>query len=196
MYQERMINYYPRAIQTIEEFHAIVGAESPEFEQLSVGNERIVTDAYLLTMGEDRVVQWERFFGIAPSNHLDLSERRDVIIARIRAQSKLNTLTINAIVNAFTGGSAKSWVADSTLYVEVQLPLKEKSFDFSNIEREIKLKIPAHLNLVITRSYNTWENVRDDNTPGGWKEVRACYGDWFEVLYNGKTKSNELNVTT
>ena len=196
MYQERMRSYYPQAIQMIAEFQAIVGAEAPEFEQMSVANDKIVSDAYLSTMGEDRIAQWERFLGITPSNRLKLSERRDVIIARIRAQSKLNTLTINSIVNAFTGGSAESWVKDSTLYVEVQLPHGDKSFDFANIENEIKLKIPAHLNLVITRNYNTWETVKNDNTHGGWKEVRACYKEWFEVLYNGRTKPNELDVTT
>lgn len=195
MYQERMLSYYPQAIQMISEFQAIVGAEAPEFESLNEGKERITTDAYLLTMGEERIAQWEQFLGIRPIARSTISDRRDVVVARVRAQSKLNTLTINSIVNAFTGGTARSWFKDSTVYVEITPPPENKAFKFDNVTNELRLKIPAHLNLNVSRSYQIWEDV-DNNNPYGWKEVRACYRDWFDVLYNAKQKPNELDVTT
>ena len=113
MFKERMLGYYPTAIQSIKEFQSIIDSEYPEIESVNSEYDRLVSDAYMLTMGEDRLVEWEQLLNIRPVEGSTVSARRDTIIARVRAQNKLNTSTINAIVNAFTGGEAESWVEDS-----------------------------------------------------------------------------------
>ena len=77
MYQERMNSYYPQVIRAISEFQAIIDGEYPEFEELSVSKERIPEDAYLLTMSEDRVKQWEAVLGIKPLESSTLEDRRE-----------------------------------------------------------------------------------------------------------------------
>lgn len=189
-----MIGYYPQAVQSIQEFQAIVNSEYPEIELVSECDERILSDAYLLTMGEDRISEWEQLLGIRPLVGSSVSDRRETVVARIRAQSKLNTETINAIVNAFTGGTAESKVENSSLYVRITMPPGNKQFQFDNVWQEIKRKIPAHLGLNVERGYNTWQDIKDDNV--SWKEVIACYETWWDVLYNNKTNPNELDKTT
>ena len=179
MYQERMFGYYPQVVQSILEFRSIIDSEYPEFEGLSDGIERVTDDAYLLTMTEDRVVQWENILGIRPLENSTIQDRRETIIARIRGQGKLNTALINSIVNAFTGGYANSWVEDSVLYVEITPPPNNKSFKFDNVEQELRLKVPAHLGFNVSRNYYDWTEVKRDNLT--WGDVKDNFETWNEV---------------
>lgn len=178
-YFERMNSYYPQVIGAIDEFKAIIKSEYPEFELLNNQEYSILDDAYLLTMGKVRIEQWEKILGITPIDGSTVGDRRDTIIARIRAQGKLNTASINAIVNAFTGGKARSWVANSCLYVEITPPPNNKSYQFKNVEQELKKKIPAHLGYNIKRAYFTWGDIYDDWDT--WGDVYENFDTWNDV---------------
>lgn len=145
MYRERMNSYYPQIIQAILEFQAIIDAEYPEFEKLEEGNNNAISDAHLLTMGIERVTQWEKVLNITPASDASVESRRAVVVARIRAQSKLNTNTINAIVNTFTDGYATSRVEDNRLRITIFPGSTTIDYKFSDIVAEIKRKLPAHM---------------------------------------------------
>ena len=161
MYKTRMNSYYPQVVQCIKEFQAIIDSEYPEFDMLAEGRDQITADAYLVTMGEERISQWEQLLSIRPIAGSTIDDRRDTVVARIRGQGKLNTQTINAIVKAFTGGTAISYVENSTLYVKITPPPGNKQYQFENVTQELNHKIPAHLGLNVSRNYSTWGEIRD-----------------------------------
>ena len=184
-YKDRMIGYYPEVVSAITEFQAIIDAEYPIFEELAKAREQVMADAYLTTMGENRIVQWEQILGITPIKDSSLGDRRDTIIARIRGQGKLNTETINSIVNAFTGGTARSWVENSSLYVEITPPPENKSYKFPNVEQELKNKIPAHLGFNVKRNYYEWQDILDRQALwqnvydlGAWENIYLLTPSW------------------
>lgn len=179
MYRERMLGYYPEIIKSISEFKAIVDGEYPEIEQLSDKQEQVINDAYLPTMGEERITQWEHILGIQPIDGSSVSDRRETIMARIRGQGKLNTALINSIVNTFTGGTANSWVEDNVLYVEITPPRDNKQFLFENVEQELKRKVPAHLGFNVSRNYFTWNDVYPLYKT--WGDVKNNFDTWNDV---------------
>jgi hypothetical protein len=179
MYRERMTNYYPEVIKRLLEFQGIIDGEYPEFELLGEQSDRILNDAYLLTMTEDRIIEWEKALEIAVNEGDTLQDRREVIIARIRGQGKLNTALINSIVNAFTNGTAESWFEDSVIHVNIKPPPGNKQFKFDNVERELEKKKPAHLGLSVKRDYATWGEISDDFTD--WNDVMNNFANWEEV---------------
>lgn len=179
MYQERMNDCYPQIIRSIVEFQAIINAEYPEFEDLAVTNERVISDAYLITMTEKRVEQWENILGIKPLENSSFTDRRETVIARIRGQGKLNTALINSIVNVFTGGTANSYVQDSVLYVEITPPPGNKQYQFVNVEQELRNKVPAHLGFNVSRNYLEWDEVKDNYTT--WQDVKDNFNTWHDV---------------
>ena len=180
MYRERMKRYYPQVIQSVLEFQAIIDSEYPEFEELKAEQRTVIDNAYLTTMGEERIKQWEKILSIRPVENSSLEDRRETIIARIRGQGKLNTELINLIVGTFTGGTANSWVADGTLYIEITPPPDSKSYKFENVEQELKHKLPAHLRLNVSRNYYTWGEV--EAKCEFWQDVLDEFGTWEEVL--------------
>lgn len=180
MYKQRMNSYYPEVIRAIQEFRAIIDAQYPEFENLNEAIEGITKNAYLSTMEESRIVQWEKIFGIKPIEGSTLVDRRDTIIARIRGQGKLNTALIKSIVNAFTGGTANSWVEDNTLYVEITPPPGNKQFQFTNVENELRMKIPAHMDFKISRNYFDWKDI--NNSYSTWGDLKNNFDTWNDVL--------------
>lgn len=174
-----MNSYYPDVITAILEFKGIVNSEYPEFEDISVVRDQITDDAYLTTMGEERIEQWEKIFGIKPVANSSVSDRRETVIARIRGQGKLNTELINSIVGTFTGGTANSWVEDSVLYIEITPPRDNKQFIFANVEQELAKKIPAHLGFQVSRNYLEWDEVKA--TYSTWQDVKDNFGTWNDV---------------
>lgn len=166
---ERMLNYWPKAIKQIFEFQAFINAEGFEVDFLKSDIDLSVNEAYLTTMGEDRVAEWEKALAISPGKDENLQDRRDTIIARIRGQGKLNTKVIDAIVGAFTGGTARAYVENGTLYVKIKPPPENKQYKFTNVVQELSKKTPAHLELAVSRDYATWG------------EVKANYASWNTI---------------
>lgn len=179
MYKERMLNYYPQVIREIFEFRAIIEAESEQMQAQSDGRDAVMNQSYLPTMGEVRIKQWEKALGITPIQDSSLDDRRDTVIARIRGQGKLNEALISSIVNAFTGGKAKSWVENSTLYVEITPPPDNKQYQFANVEQELNKKLPAHLGLSVNRSYIDWNKIKTTFTT--WQNVKDGFDTWEDV---------------
>ena len=186
MYRERMIGYYPQVIKAIKEFQAIIDAEAPEYENLSIARNKLIEDAYLTTMNEERITQWENLLGIRPLENSSVNDRRDTIVARVRGQGKLNTEMINAIVKTFTGGTAKSWIKDSVLYVEITPPPNDKSFQFPNVVQELSRKVPAHLGISVQRNYNTWGEI--NNAYPTWGDVNSIFTSWSDVVLISNAK--------
>lgn len=177
---ERMLNYYPEVIKKIQEFKAIAHTEGYEFDELKLHSDEVLNNAYLLTMDETRIAEWEKILGIRPIENSTVEDRRETIIARIRGQGKLNTEMINIIVNTFTGGTANSWIKDSTLYVEITPPPKNKQYRFENVEQELAKKVPAHLGFKVSRNYYTWEETKNKFTT--WNDVKSSFDKWEDVL--------------
>lgn len=175
---ERMFSYYPKAIQQILEFQALINAEGFEVDFLSGDIDLSVNEAYLTTMGEDRISEWEKLLGIAHGNDDSLQDRRDTIIARIRGQGKLNTELINSIVSAFTEGTAESYIQDSVLYVKITPPPENKQYKFTNVVQELSKKVPAHLGISVTRNYATWKEVNENFAD--WNSIKQL-NNWEEL---------------
>lgn len=180
VYKQRMLNYYPQVIQNILEFQAIISSECPEIAELHSATEDVLSNAYLTTMSETRIAQWEAVLGIRPIEGSSIEDRRDTIIARVRGQGKLNSTLINTIVNTFTGGTANSWIKDGVLYVEITPPSTSKSYRFENVEQELRNKVPAHLGLQVNRNYYTWEETK--NKCATWGDVNSSFDKWEDVL--------------
>ncbi len=179
MHRERMLNYYPEIIKEIYEIQAIIDGEYPEFELTDEAMRGIANNAYLPTMDEARICQWEKLLKINPLPNSTAEDRRDNIIARIRGTGKLNTEAINNIVNAFTNGQAVSRIENSVLYVGILPPLNNKQFKFANVEKELANRVPAHLGLSVLRVYGSWQDIKNDFAE--WNEVKTDFATWEDV---------------
>ena len=181
MYQERMLGYYPKVIQNVLEFRGLIDSEYPEIEDLESIREQVLDDAYLLTMNEDRIKDWERILNLKPVEGSTLEDRRDSVIATIRGQGKLNSKLIDVIVSSFTGGIAESWIIDSVLYVKVYPPSNSKPYIFDNVRNVLMSKIPAHLGLNIYRNYATWGGIKSYSQT--WENVNNTFPSWEHVKF-------------
>lgn len=194
MYRERMIGYYPKVIQDIKEFQAIIDGEYPEFEEIKSSNQRVISDAYLTTMSEERIIEWEKLLSIRPIEGSTIEDRRETIIARLRGQGKLNTQTIKNIVSTFTGANCDTWIEDGVLHVHLHPSRNGKEYILENIIQEISMKLPTHLGLIVDKAWQTWNKV--DSNYSSWGGVRSVYGTWEDVLFDSQSKANQLNYST
>lgn len=184
-YGEHLLNYYPEVIKQIREFQKLTEVQGLQIKDLHGELTKILANAYITTADEATIAKWEKMLDIVPlpKGDLDLdtwlNDRRETILARIYNVEKLNTKSISDIVKIFTGGTAQSYFKDSTLYVIITPPPGNKSYQFANVEQELKNKIPAHLGLRISRNYFTWQDIYDnfDN----WQDVANSLATWEDV---------------
>lgn len=178
--QDRMKSYYPPVVIGIKDIEAIVDAEFPEFETLNDSQMQLIYDKYLVRgeVSEDRIRAWEAELNMSVTAEATMGDRRDAVVARLRGGNKLNTASISAIVNAFTGGTAISYFENSTIYVGIQPPPGNKQYIFTNVESELERLKPAHLGLSVYRTYRTWAEAKDifqtwaDMTSVTWADVK------------------------
>lgn len=175
----RMLNYYPWVVKCITEFQALIMAEGFEIDFGKSDIDLIVNNAYLTTMDEERIYEWENMLGLASDSDDTIEDRRDKVIAVIRGNGKLNTALINAIVGAFTnGGTATSYIENSVLYIKILPPVDNKQYKFDNVIKAIAPKVPAHLGLAVSRNYATWGDIKTNFA--SWEAVVA-QDDWETI---------------
>ena len=180
-YGYKMINYYPVAINSLLEFKALIHALGFETDYLKCQFRFTYNDFFLQSMGESRIQEWEHILGIVPPDGMSLDERRRIIIARIQSRFKLNTESINRIVNTLTGGRAYSRVVNSNLYVTIYTQSGDKTEMFPAVEAELRRRIPAHLGLGVDRYYGTWGHIKEDFVD--WQNVYSTFPTWDDVKY-------------
>lgn len=172
----RMLDYYPDVIKRIVEFKALMYSEGFEIDFIKSDINLTLNDAYLSTMNESRIAEWENLLGLNYDVTNAVEDRRERVIAAIRGKGKLNTQLINTIVGAFTnGGTARSYIKDSVLYVKINPPVDNKQYKYLNVEEALKASVPAHLGLVVSRNYATWGEIKDNFS--SWESVYAL-DDW------------------
>lgn len=185
-----MNSYYPEVIRAIDEFKAIIDGEYPEFEDLSAARDEVLNNAYLTTMGEDRIAEWEKVLNLTPVAGSTIDNRRDSVIAAIRGNGKLNTKMIETIVGTFTGGTVESWIIDDVLYVKIYPPSYDKVYDFDAVVNAITVKLPAHLSAFIYRNYSAWEGVKEYAVT--WGGVSEKFSTWRDVKAFGSASTDSI----
>lgn len=178
---QRMIDYYPEVVKVLLEYQGLIHAVGFEIDFLRGHFSFSYNDAFLTSMGENRIIEWEKALGITPNDNSTLNDRRKVIMARIQGGFKLNTESIENIVRTLTDGSCESYIQDSCLYVEVRPPQGNRQLSFQTVEDELQRRIPAHLGLNIGRWYSRWQDVRDNF--GSWQDVYNSFGNWQDVRF-------------
>lgn len=184
-YYEQMIDYYPNIIKAIREFQVLIKTQSLQVNELHEKLEELLNNAFVETADENRLVMWEKFLEITPPDQGNqeyeewLISRRDNILARLYQSEKFNTKYIEDIVSIFTGGTAEAWLLDSTLYVKIYPTETNKSFDIDSVIKELTLKCPAHLNLVVYKNYITWDEVSKAYT---WGDINTTFNNWNELI--------------
>lgn len=171
--------YLPIILQDIAEYEVLSVAETPFLSDLEEKTDRIIEDSFLSTMSETRLAEWEKALGIVPSND-SVSKRRSVVLSRFRGTGKLNKTLIQAIVNAFTGGTAVVAFDAGILKVSVAPPSSTfNDFSVDKLTEELYKRKPAHLLMNVELSYITWGQLK--NSLSSWQDIYDNFETWNDV---------------
>lgn len=171
--------YLPFVLQDVAEYEALSNAESPFLEDIEAKTEQIIEDSFLTTMSASRLAEWEKALGIIPTTD-PISQRRSVVLSRFRGTGKLNKTLIQAMVNAFTGGTAVVAFTDGILSVKVMPPSSTfKDFSIDDVAYELIKRKPAHVLMTVELAYITWEQVSTNFT--SWNDIIENFESWDEL---------------
>lgn len=176
----RMLSYYPYVIRKLQEYQVLIYTLGFEIDFLLSEVTLVLNDSYLLSMGEERLTQWEKALGVEINSEYSLEDRREVVIARLQNFYKLNTNAIADIVRVFTNNEAITYFENSCIYVKILVPADNKQYRFESVEKELLRRIPAHLKLSVTRNYASWQEIK--NNFETWQTVQDNFKTWEDVF--------------
>lgn len=163
-----------------EEMQLILNAQSIPLDKLHQEALIILQDAYLSTMSESRISEWEKWLKLEPIGTVE--ERRTRILRYFGVIVKLNEESIKTLVARFcNNANARVKFKDGEIKIIV-IPLPENfmdELDFSILEAEIAIRKPQHLGVNIERYIATWGEIAEDFDT--WGSLKT-YQNWNEIL--------------
>lgn len=186
---ERLVylqNLVPEYIAAISEFNTVYNIENIELDKLYASIEKIKADAFISTGSNDAISRREKFIGIKPEGTLE--QRKNYLKSLNSRGNKLNETTIRSIANAISGSDCivKFFGSDDVtnpeegyglLRVQVLSP-DGRNYRYEDIERALKLLIPAHIKLVVIKYFALWDDVKINFAD--WNTVKS-FSKWVTV---------------
>lgn len=177
---ERMREMQPEYWYEYEEMQELLKALGLEIDDVNAEGELVLTDAFIMTMEEDRIEEWEKWLGLPPNGTLE--ERRLAILDYFMVIAKLTRDAIKTIVSASCNGARAEVVfKDSILRVEIK-PLPEhdtEEVDMAKVYKQLYTRKPCHISLTLTRWYGSWGDIKQGfNT---WQALKDDRPTWNAV---------------
>lgn len=184
----KSIRHLPPQLQGYREFRVIHDIEDIETSFQANEIELMVDNNYFATATEKAISTFEKALKIEPKGNLE--QRRSFLLGLAAASEKLSSKTIQNIVQAITGGkvlvafygsneSNNPFEGYGYIDVKVLSPEINKDYNFSDVERLLKPKIPAHLKYKVSKWFATWEDIKEDFI--SWEDVNNSLATWEKV---------------
>lgn len=177
--------HVPSFISELEEMKLLYEIENVDINELFNAIQQVKDDMFITTATDEAIVRLEDFLSLKGQG--SLSQRKSYLISLMQGK-KLNKRTIENIVNTIAGAKCivKFYGADETdnpepghgvIEIKVLNPDYDKDYKFDDIQRTLRLIVPAHLKIFIMKYFGTWSYIKDNFTD--WSAVSTF--DWSSV---------------
>lgn len=176
-----MMENLPPYWHEYEEMQELLKAMGVEIDDLTDDADAIITDSFILTMGESRIEEWEHWLKLPPNGTLD--DRRMAILSYFAVISKMTRESIQTLVaTLYSGARAEVVFKDSTISITIK-PLPDHDadeLDFQRLLDQLELRKPCHIALFTKRWYCTWGDIKNGfNT---WQTLKDDRNSWQHVI--------------
>ncbi len=178
--EKRMMGYLPPYWENSAEMQQILKTEGAEIDTLHERTKCIYLDAFIMSAGEARIAEWEKWLKLPPSGTLE--ERRRRILSYFQVFVKLNEGVLKTLVAViYNGARAKVAFVDGEIKIVV-VPLPENYLDTDTtlLISQLESKKPCHIGVSAKRFQCTWGDInREFKT---WAEAKAKRPTWRDIL--------------
>lgn len=147
---EELLSYYPNFYRKVFELKAILEAYGRICDNVIDTINAVLENSFIETADETMTSRLEKFLGIETDVNQTLEERRSLVYAHFVGFGKISASKIKEIVKAFTGADCTVTfeptddAGNNALIIEINRGVNE-IFSFTNINRTIANRIPAHI---------------------------------------------------
>lgn len=178
---KRMMEYLPPFWHEYAEMQQILQNEGLELDDLDDSSNCILNDAFILTMGESRIEEWEAWLKLPPNGTLD--DRRMAILSYFAVIAKMTRESIEVLVaSLYSNARAEVIFKNSTIGITIKpLPNHDSDeLDFQRLLDQLKLRKPCHITLFTERWYCTWGDIK--NGFNSWQALKDDRTNWQHVI--------------
>lgn len=177
---KRMMSYLPQYWHDYEEMQQILKNQGLELDELDDESEFVLTDAFIMTMSERRIAEWESWLGLPPTGTLE--DRRLAILSYFAVIAKLTRESIQSLVSQlYQGARAIVRFKDSIIKITIK-PLPEhdtEEINFDLLAAQLEKRKPCHIGFNLDRYISTWNEINLGFAT--WGAVKGLRQNWQEV---------------
>lgn len=196
---KRMMGYLPNYWHEYEEMQQILKSQGAELDDLDEESNCLLNDAFILTMSETRIAEWESWLKLPPNGALQ--DRRLAILNYFSVISKMTRESIQTLVaSLYNNARATVVFKDSTIRIKIKPVAEHDSdeLDFQRLLDQLEKRKPCHIALLTQRwmcswrdvyhGFNSWRDVMNDRQT--WRHLMLWIydgadasdgGDWEEI---------------
>ena len=178
--EKRMMGYLPPYWHESAEMQQILRTAGAEIDTLNKKIECIYLDAFIMTAGESRIAEWEKWLKLPPAGTLD--ERRRRVLSYFQVFVKLNEGVIKTLVAVlYRDARAKVTFADGEIKIIV-IPWPENYLDTDTalLVEQLETKKPCHIGIAARRFQCTWGDI--NNSFATWAAAKTQRPTWRDIM--------------
>lgn len=178
-----LLEHLPEFWSQIYEVDALLGVDAAELMALEGFLDVLVDNLYVMT-AERNLPRWERSLGITPDTDDTLTQRRERVQSRLRAQGTVTKASIANVAAAFSGGEVAviEAPADSSITVKFVGTFGVPA-DLPSLTETLRELLPAHIAFAYAYTFMTWAQVDMESLT--WSQVDAKGLTWQGVDNGG-----------
>lgn len=189
---KRMMGYLPNYWHEYEEMQQILKSQGAELDDLDEESNCLLNDAFILTMGESRIAEWESWLKLPPNG--TLQDRRMAILSYFAVISKMTRESIQTLVaSLYNNARATVVFKNSTIAIKIK-PVADHygdELDFQRLLDQLEKRKPCHITLLTQRWMCSWRDVMNGHT--SWRDVMNDHETWRDLMlwiYDGADASD------
>ncbi len=142
----KLLDYYPRFLQEVQDIRVICEAEQPEVETFSGAVQTMAKEFSVYTAGEYGIGRLERQYRISPQAGQSLEDRRKAILAKILSMLPYTVTRIIEIVTQISGAECEIKVEPALYKFTVKI-LKDSisSAVMAVVNEQVAVMKPANM---------------------------------------------------
>lgn len=152
--ERKLIDYLPHFMQEYFEMQKIMEAEQPEFDQVWIESENVLSDQFILDANEYGVKRWESMLKVTPKDTDSLDERKFRILTKLNQELPYTLVRLKEALTTLCGADGFSIDLQATNYhIVIKLALINEN-NYEEVVDLVTKMVPANLTYLVQIMYN------------------------------------------
>lgn len=151
--------YFPKTVKDMKKFIKISESENPEFNNIWLETEHLLSNQFINTLTEYGIQRWETILKIAPKENDTLENRRIKILLNLFEKLPYTITVLKEMLEDICGKDGYTINLLHNKYLLIVKICLEKKYYYGEVDNLLKKVVPSNMIIDFDLLYNTHNTV-------------------------------------